>query len=206
MAVVGGLVLSVSATFAKGGDTIRPQIFFHSGRLLSFFFLGGAIGTLGSAFQLNTLGTFILGLLVGIVMLIMGINLLDVFNFTKRFVPATPKFLSKYAFRLTKTNHILTPLLIGVATFFLPCGFTQSMQIYTLSTGNFMVGALTMFSFALGTLPILALLSFSSLGLRKSKNIGIFFKTIGLIVILFALMNIINSLVVIGVIKPIFNF
>ncbi|MBP6911491.1 sulfite exporter TauE/SafE family protein [Patescibacteria group bacterium] len=48
---------------------------------------------------------------------------------------------------------------MGIGTFFLPCGFTQSMQVYTLSTGSFLAGGLTMLSFALGTLPMLLLLS-----------------------------------------------
>ncbi|HEY4715365.1 MAG TPA: sulfite exporter TauE/SafE family protein [Candidatus Paceibacterota bacterium] len=206
MAVVGGLVLSVSASFAKEGDKTRPQIFFHIGRLVAFFALGGAIGALGSAFQLGAVGTFVLSLIIGLVMLILGVNLLDVFPWAKKLQPSMPKFISKHALGISKLNHTLTPMLVGVATFFLPCGFTQSMQIYTLSTGTFLQGALTMSAFALGTLPVLALLSFSSLSIHQNKNKGIFFKTAGLIVILFALFNIINSLVIIGVIPPIFNF
>ncbi len=34
MAVVGGLVLSMSATFAKEGDKIKPQLMFHGGRII----------------------------------------------------------------------------------------------------------------------------------------------------------------------------
>jgi sulfite exporter TauE/SafE len=63
-----------------------------------------------------------------------------------------------------------------------------------------------MLAFALGTLPVLALISFSSLSIKDSKYAGVFFKTAGLIVILFALFNLTNSLVVIGLIPPIFNF
>ena len=48
MAVVGGLVLSMSANYAKEGDQFRPQILFHAGRLISFFVLGGVIGALGA--------------------------------------------------------------------------------------------------------------------------------------------------------------
>lgn len=206
MAVVGGLVLSMSATFAREGDRVRPQILFHIGRIVSFFILGGVIGALGSAFTLNTTGTFVLGLIVGIVMLLLGINLLDVFPWAKRFQPSMPKFLSRHALGVSKLNHMLTPLLVGVATFFLPCGFTQAMQLYSLTTGSFLTGALTMLSFALGTLPILALISFSSFSVTSSAKAGIFFKSAGLIVILFALFNIINSLVVIGLISPVFNF
>lgn len=206
MAVVGGLVLSMSATFAKEGNAVRPQMLFHVGRIISFFVLGGVIGLLGSAFSLSATATFILGLVVGLVMLLLGLNLLDVFHFTKKLQPSMPKALSKQAFSISKLNHTLTPLLIGLATFFLPCGFTQSMQIYTLSTGSFMKGGLTMLAFALGTLPVLALLSFSSFSIQKSSKAGVFFKSAGLVVILFALFNIINSLAVAGIIHPLFNF
>ncbi|TSC55761.1 MAG: Uncharacterized protein G01um101418_808 [Parcubacteria group bacterium Gr01-1014_18] len=206
MAVVGGLVLSMSSTFAREGNNIRPQLFFHAGRLVSFFILGGVIGAVGSFFQFGVVGTSILGMVIGLVMLILGINLLDVFHWAKRFEPTMPKFFSEKALAIVKSSHSFTPLFIGVATFFLPCGFTQAMQIYTLSTGSFFQGALTMFAFALGTLPVLALISFSSLGIHGKSNKGIFFKSAGLIVIFFAIFNIINSMVAIGWIPPVFNF
>jgi sulfite exporter TauE/SafE/copper chaperone CopZ len=206
MAVVGGLVLSMSATFAKEGDKIKPQIYFHLSRLIAFFLLGGVIGMIGSAFALSSTATIILGILIGIVMLILGVNLLGIFDFAKNLQPAMPKFLAKNALNVTKLNHRLTPVLLGVATFFLPCGFTQSMQIYTLSTNSFVTGGLTMLAFALGTLPALLLVSFSSLSVHKSSKSGIFFKTAGLIVIAFALFNLINSLVIIGIIPPVFTF
>lgn len=206
MAVVGGLLLSMSATFALKGERIRPQMLFHVGRIVSFFILGGVIGVVGSAFQLGSIGTFAIGLLIGLVMLVLGINLLDIFHFTKRLQLTMPITLSKKVMNIAKLNHFLTPVLIGVATFFLPCGFTQSMQIYTLSTGNFLQGGLTMLFFALGTLPVLALISFSSFSIGKSAKAGVFFKSAGLIVILFAAFNIINSFVAIGWLPPIFNF
>ncbi len=103
-------------------------------------------------------------------------------------------------------NHVLTPVLVGVATFFLPCGFTQSMQIYALSTESFWTGAFTMSAFALGTLPVLALLSFSSLAIHKKAQSGAFFKTAGLVVIFFGIFNLINALVAAGIINPIFSF
>jgi sulfite exporter TauE/SafE/copper chaperone CopZ len=210
MAVVGGLVLSMSATFANQEnskrDKVTIQLMLHGGRIISFFVLGGVIGAIGSAFTLSTLATFILDLSIAIVMIILGINLLDVFPWAKKLQPSMPKFLSKHALGVSKFNHTLTPLLVGIATFFLPCGFTQSMQLYALTTGSFLKGGLTMLSFALGTLPVLSLISFSSFSIQKSSKAGIFFKTAGLIVMLFALFNFINSLVVVGVIPPVFNF
>ncbi len=205
MAVVGGLLLSLSATFAKEGHRIKPQLLFHAARLVAFFVLGGVIGVLGSTFQLGAVGTFVLGVFVGLVMLMLGMNLLDLFPGMQRFQITLPGNLSRRATQLTKLNHTLTPLLVGAASFFLPCGFTQSMQIYTLTTGRFWSGALTMFVFALGTLPVLALLSFSSYRMKQSATSGIFFKTAGIIVMLFAVFNILNSFAAIGWIDPLFS-
>ncbi len=205
MAVVGGLLLSLSATFARDKSALRAQGTFHVGRLIGFFLLGGVIGAVGSAFQLSALGTFIVSLLTGLVMLLLGVNLLNVFPWAKRLTPGLPKFLSKRALHLTELNHTLMPAIVGVGTFFLPCGFTQSMQIYTLSTGSFWSGAWTMFSFALGTLPVLAFISFGSSRLGSHARSGIFFKSAGLVVILFALFNIANSLAAMGWIAPFFN-
>jgi sulfite exporter TauE/SafE/copper chaperone CopZ len=206
MAVVGGLVLSVSANFAKQGDRLKPQLFFHLSRLISFFILGGIIGTLGATVQLGIIGNFILNLLVGLVLGILGINLLDIFPWAKKIQPAMPSFIGKQIYALKNLNHTLTPALLGAATFFLPCGFTQSMQIYALSTKQFMPGAITMFIFALGTLPALAILGASSANIGNKFNTSAFFKTAGLVVLFFALLNIAGSLAAIGLIPPLFNF
>lgn len=206
MAVVGGLALSMSANYAKENEKVRPQILFHVGRIISFFLLGGVIGLLGSTFQLGGTGTFVLSFIVAIVLLLLGLNLLDIFPWIKKIQPTIPNFIGKRIHGVKSFNHVLTPLLLGVLTFILPCGFTQSMQIYALSTGSFWTGSFIMLSFALGTLPVLALLSFSSFGIHNKAKSGIFFKSAGLIVVFFGFFNLINSLVVIGLIPPIFNF
>jgi len=206
MAVVGGLVLSMSANYAKEGDKVRPQVLFHIGRLVSFFVLGGVIGALGTVFKIGATGTLVLSLTVALVLLILGINLLDVFPWAKKLQPTLPKFIGNHVQGLKKINHTFTPILIGVATFFLPCGFTQSMQIYTLTTGSFMSGALTMFVYALGTLPVLALLSFSSLTIHTKARSGIFFKTTGLVVVFFGLFNLHYGLVAAGITPSLFSF
>jgi len=198
MAVVGGLTLSVSANFAKEGDFFRPQMLFHAGRLIAFFLLGGVIGAIGTQFEFSDSGTFILSLVVGIVMLLLGLKLLDIFPKSRTLLPTLPKFALDWIAPLKSANHTLTPALLGILTFFLPCGFTQSMQIYTLTSGGFIPGALTMGFFALGTLPVLALMSFASLGLKSPWSTGIFFKTAGLVVAAFAMTNIYGALLFAG--------
>jgi sulfite exporter TauE/SafE/copper chaperone CopZ len=202
MAMVGGLTLSVTANFAKEGDKTVPQLLFHAGRLAAFFLLGGAVGALGANVEPGPAGTAALNVIVGFIMLVLGVNLLDVLPFMKRLQPALPSFISRHLLEISRVNHALTPALLGAATFFLPCGFTQSMQFYALSTGHFLTGALIMLAFALGTLPVLGLLSFAALGIHSRKASGIFFKASGLVVIAFALFNIKNALAVAGILYP----
>lgn len=206
LAVVGGLALSLSANYVKGGSGGKPQLLFHGGRLIGFFILGGVIGLVGGSFYLGQTESVVLGALVAIVMLILGINLLDVFPRVKKLQFTMPKIIGRNIIKDRKIVNNITPFLIGAGTFFLPCGFTQSMQLYALSTGDFVRGAFIMFVFALGTLPVLSALSFSSVNIKEKSWSGIFFKTAGIVVIVLALFNIINILVVMGVINPIFNF
>ncbi len=206
MAVVGGLLLSMSATFAKSDNKFKPQILFHIGRLVSFFVLGGILGLFGSALSINDTVSLALGFVVALVMIILGLNLLGIFKWTKHITPGMPKFISRHAMGVSKLNYSVTPFLVGIVTFFLPCGFTQSMQILSLSSGSFVSGALTMLVFALGTLPVLSLISFSFMGFKDKRKSDVFFKTAGLIVIVFAVLNLLSTLVAAGIIRPIFNF
>jgi uncharacterized protein len=201
LAVVGGLVLSLSATYAKQGTTARPQVLFHVGRLLGFAVLGGLLGIVGTAMRLSVFGSTLLGVLVSIVMLILGVHLLEL---TPRVRALTlPRALFDRVSQYAGGAKGGVPVLIGLATFFLPCGFTQSMQVMALSSGSFVQGAFIMSAFALGTLPVLALLSFGSLDLAKTKFRGVFFKTAGSLVLIFALFNLYSALRVFGIIDSI---
>ncbi len=206
LAIVGGLVLSLSASSAKEGGTWRTQTLFHIGRIGGFFILGGLVGLLGNSLHLGLTANVVLGSIVALVMLILGVNLLDVFHFTKRLQLTMPARLGKHVVNGIRRDHYFAPVLVGISTFFLPCGFTQSMQLYALSTGSFVQGALTMTVFSLGTLPVLALLSFGSLNIAHKPWKGIFFKTAGIIVIALALFNLANALATAGIINPLFNF
>ncbi|MEI6222707.1 MAG: sulfite exporter TauE/SafE family protein [bacterium] len=208
MAVVGGLVLSMSANIAKEAKTerLKSQVFFHGSRVVSFFFFGGVIGLIGSAFTLSAAVIVAMSLTVGVVMVLLGLNLLDVFSFTNKLLPKMPKVFAHKLLNAEQVKGKFAPLFLGAVTFFLPCGFTQSMQIEALRSGNFFGGAFTMLAFALGTLPVLSLISVTSVNFSTSAKAGVFFKTAGLIVLSFALLNILNAFVVLGWVKPFVNF
>ena len=76
-----------------------------------------------------------------------------------RFLPTMPKSFGHRIHDLAERDAKGGAFVLGAATFFLPCGFTQALQLYVLAKGSFTTGALTMLAFALGTLPALLSLS-----------------------------------------------
>lgn len=204
MAVVGGLVLTISSSYTKAnkGKT-KPLIMFHAARLVGFFILGGIIGILGTAFTLSPTAIFIINLILFGVMIILGLNMLDIFPELNKFQLRMPKFFTSSKVSQEEINGVIAPITLGIITFFLPCGFTQSMQLFSLTAGGFIQGATTMFVFALGTLPVLALISFASAKFSKGLNSDLFFKTAGFLILFFAVFNFLAALAAMGIIAPI---
>lgn len=201
LAIVGGLVLSLSVKISQDNvsDT-KTFLLFHIGRLVSFGLLGGVLGALGNAIGINFTFTAILGILASVIMLLLGLNLVGIFTKNKATLPSG---IFKFFRRIE--HKTLTPLIIGFSTFFLPCGFTQSMQVAALSTGSFTEGMFLMLAFALGTLPMLALLSFGSASFTHSKNAPLFFKSAGIVVIGLGIFALLAGLAGLGIIRPLFN-
>jgi sulfite exporter TauE/SafE/copper chaperone CopZ len=207
MALVGGLVLGISSKFsAENPEASRlekffPHIYFNLGRIASYFVLGGIIGLAGSFFKISTSVLGLLIVAVGFIMLLLGSQLIDIFPFLKTVSFTLPKGLYKFLGIKEKENSEYSNTnasLLGASTFFLPCGFTQAMQLYAISTGSPLQGALTMGVFALGTTP--GLLGVGGLtSVIKGQSSKLFFKTAGVIVMLLALFNISNGLNLIGI-------
>ena len=200
MALIGGLVLGVSARHnelhpeATPMEKFRPHLFFNLGRFLGYAFLGGVLGLLGSMVQLSSFSLGILTIAVGLVMLIMGLQLIEIFPWAHKLKLTLPKSLSRVlgiGGHQKEYSH-KNSLALGAATFFLPCGFTQAMQVIAISTGSFFYGAAVMGLFALGTVP--GLLAVGGLvSTVKGAFSRKFFKFSGLVVLLFALFNISNG-------------
>jgi len=200
MALIGGLSLGLSTKYAashpqaSAGEKFTPHLFFTLGRVLSYAFLGGLLGYLGAVFQLSSLANGIITIILGVVMLVMGLQLINVFPRLNKIKITLPKSVSRSLGIETKSKEYThwQAIILGAFTFFLPCGFTQTMQLYAISTGEFGFGALVMGLFALGTTP--GLLSIGGLTAVLSGNFkDKFFKIAGVAVIFFAIFNLTNS-------------
>jgi len=200
MALVGGLVLGLAANYAKANQglsvkkKIVPHLVFNAGRIIGYAILGALLGILGNAIKLSTVFNGFLVIAVALFMIVLGLKLLKIFPKFERFNLALPKSVARILpLKLQdKTYSHYRTALLGALTFFVPCGFTQAMQVYALSSGNGFTGALTMGLFAIGTAP--GLLSLAGLvSLVKGKMSGIFFRLAGLAVIAFAIFNLTNG-------------
>lgn len=200
MALIGGLVLGMSARHAELHpeasvmQKFRPHLFFNVGRILGFAFFGGMVGVIGSALQPSPKVLAILTIGVGIVMVLLGLKLVEIFPVLRDKSLTLPRFILKLFGinrEIKEYSHKAT-FVSGALTFFLPCGFTQAMQLYAISTGSIIQGALIMSLFALGTTP--GLLGIGGLSAAfKGKVAKQFFATAGLAVILLGMFNITNA-------------
>jgi len=203
IAVTGGLLVAVAAKYNEAtsdltpAQRMRPHIYFNAGRVLSYTVLGGAIGALGSALTLTPQVNGVLAIVASVVMILLGLQMLRLLPALTRFIPTMPKAFAHYIHDLAERDANGGAFVLGTATFFLPCGFTQALQLYVLSKATFAVGALTMLAFSLGTLP--ALLSLSAMSSLTSGGLQRhFLRFAGAAVVVLGIANIQYGLVLSG--------
>lgn len=210
MALTGGLVLALSAAYtasrpAVAGASVaarmRPHFVFHAGRIAGFALLGAVLGAIGSSVALPTPLVATLMIAVAIVMTILGTRLTGLSPRIAAWSPTLPAGFSR-ALGLTEGSvsaySDLRALALGAATFFLPCGFTQAVQVYALSTGSPLYAGAIMAVFAIGTAPgLLALGGLPALVPARSRPMLL--QLVGVVVLGFAMVNAMAGLRLVGV-------
>lgn len=159
VAMCGGICLSqcvpkdsAAGAFTNRFSAIRPSLLYNVGRVISYTIIGGIVGAIGSIISFSGPMQGIVQILAGVFMVIMGINMLGIFPWLRRFNPRMPKIFAK---KIYSHSNSRSPLYIGLLNGLMPCGPLQAMQLYALSTGSPLKGALSMFIFSIGTVPLL---------------------------------------------------
>lgn len=187
LAMCGGLNLSQSLGERTAG------LKYNLARILSYTLIGLVLGAVGFflAFAGKSFGEegmivplslqSILKMIAGLFMILMGLSLLGIFPGLRKITPHLPAGLAKKIFSAKRG-----PFIVGFLNSFMPCGPMQAMWIVALASGNPLSGALSMFFFALGTLPLM--LGFSSLiSLIGKKNTGVVMKIGSILVVVLGL-------------------
>lgn len=192
----GGIMLSQSIN--KEGKSkfaaIKPAILYNLGRVLAYTILGGIVGALGSVFSLSLTLKAGLQLFAGVFMIIMGLNMSGFGLFRKINIKLPWSACSV-------KRKPKTPFLVGMLNGLMPCGPLQTMQLYALGTGSAFKGALSMFIFALGTVPLM--LTFGALsGLLSKNNTKTILKFSGILVVLLGIIMGTRGLALAGINLP----
>lgn len=172
IAMCGGIGLSQSLPNGEKSTSIMRPLFYNLGRVCSYTLIGLVLGTIGS-FLGGSQGVSvpyftqgIIKLIAGVFMVIFGINMLGIFPGLRKLTIHTPVAIAKFIGSKKATDR--GPFVIGLLNGIMPCGPLQAMWLVALASGSPLAGALSMFVFSLGTVPLmLGLGSFVSLMGKK---------------------------------------
>lgn len=208
MATSGALFLSTVGKLKKTSATFRenivPAISFNMGRVLSYALFGFIVGAIGNSFVSSLNGGAILNIFIAVILFVIGLDMLHLFSlssFTR--IPFTKGLFTYLEERLSR-NPKRTAFILGAITYLLPCGFTQTVQLYALGLANPWMSALTMMSFALGTVPVLLMFGFAASFLQSNiyKQIA---KVSAVVIVLVSLSYFSNALRLYGFTLPGFD-
>jgi sulfite exporter TauE/SafE/plastocyanin domain-containing protein/copper chaperone CopZ len=159
----GGIMLSqtLSRESSNKLEAIEPALLYNLGRVISYTILGGIIGAIGSVFSLTITTKALLQVFAGLFMIIMGLNMAGFKAFRKLQIRMPHAACSV-------KNKSGSPFIVGLLNGFMPCGPLQTMQLFALGTGSITKGALSMFMFSIGTVPLM--LTFGALSGLLNKG------------------------------------
>ncbi|MDR1886247.1 MAG: sulfite exporter TauE/SafE family protein [Synergistaceae bacterium] len=146
-------------------SSLRPSLLYNGGRIVSYTIVGGIVGALGSVVSFSGGTKGIVQIAAGVFMVVIGVNMLGAFSFLRGLAPRMPRFITN---RVEGWKSGRGPLYVGLLNGLMPCGPLQAMQLYALSTGSPLEGALSMFVFSLGTAPLMFALG--AFGAMMSKR------------------------------------
>lgn len=203
LAVQGGLLASVIAIREeelikdRKWHAIYPTSTFLITRLIAYTLLGFLLGTFGGAINIGGRVQTFMQLVAGIYMVIVALNLLNIHPIFRYAIIQPPRFLTKLVRNQSKSKDVFAPTFLGAMTVFIPCGTTIAMEALAISSASGVSGALIMFVFILGTIPLFFGIGFltSILGdAFKTK----FFKLAAILVIFLGITSVNGALVAFG--------
>ena len=193
IAMCGGLNLAQSMS-GEDRHPFRGSLLYNLGRLTSYTLIGGILGLVGEQAAISLRARGVIGLIAGMLMLLMGVCMLGGFSFPSL---RLPRFLQRGLAALRRHGAFA----IGLANGLMPCGPLQSMQLYAIASGSFLTGALSMFCFCLGTIPLVLLFGTAAGALKASWRRWMLRIGAALLVLL-GLFTVQNNFALTGVLLP----
>ena len=197
----GGFVLSYTTKNAMDKEQTKKSKFlshlkYGAGKTITYVVLGGLFGLLGSFVTFTPKFKGMAALVAGIFLIIYGLNMINVFPWLRKLQFRGPKFINKINSDAVSAKR--GPFIIGLLNgLMIACGPLQAMLIFAAGTGSAIQGALTLFVFGVGTLPLM--LGFGSIATAiGSKFTHKILKASALIVIIMGVVMINRGLTLTG--------
>ncbi len=151
----GGFVLSYTADDARlGRRSYLSQVLYGAGKTLSYTCIGAMFGLLGAVIAFTPLLRGAAGVIAGVFLIIFGLNMLNLFSPLRRIRLKMPAALERFLGKQTSSHH--RPFVIGLLNgLMIACGPLQAMYVMATGTGSAVEGAKMLFTFGIGTLPVL---------------------------------------------------
>jgi sulfite exporter TauE/SafE len=162
-----------------------------AGRIAGYGLLGAVLGAVGASVTMPPNVTAALMVAVAAVMIILGTRLTGLSPRIASWSPTLPSGIGKGLGLHGGQGGGYSDgraAGLGAASFFLPCGFTQAVQIYALSTGSPLFAGALMATFAIGTAPGLLALAGLPVLVPSTMKPGLL-RLVGVVVLGFALLN-----------------
>jgi len=180
VAMCGGIALSQGISETKQIGKSMPSLLYNIGRVISYTAIGGIVGGLGAAITPSGQFKGIVAVGAGVFMVMMGLQMLNIF----RVSPWLKLRMPGISHRNIKSSNSIRPLVIGLFNGLMPCGPLQTMQLYALGTGSIAKGALSMFFFSLGTLPLLFIFGAVASAINGKLSRSMMKVSAGLVIVL----------------------
>ena len=176
----------------------------HIGRIITYTFLGALIGLTGSLLDqasglVGWQGVF--SILVGIAMIAVALSLMGILPPIELALSSIRGGTSpmKRMRSLFGKRGLAANVALGILWGFLPCGLVFAMLVVAARTQTLVGGALTMFTFGLGTIPTLLGFGLAS-NLISPQLRGRLQLFAGILILLFAIQTILRGLAAANVI------
>jgi len=153
-----------------------PLLRYHSGRLVGYAIIGGALGTLGTMSRLMSSTAVVqagVSLVAAALVLLVGLGLAGVLP-ARRWAesPGLGRRVSRWIGSLLRARTRGRQFLLGIANGFLPCGPVIAVAVAAAAAANPLRSMGAMLAYGLGTVPVLVVLGYGVHRLSARARLG----------------------------------
>lgn len=198
VSMCGGVVAGLSFAIPKDKNKLPFIATYNIGRISSYSLAGGITGAFGGIFshQIQN-GIVWLNLISGVFLILVAAYIGGWWRILSHLEKAGGKLwkhISPIGKRFVPFKSPIYALPYGILWGWLPCGLVYSALTWSLASGSWLDGALTMMFFGAGTLPSVILLALSGKSLAKMMERPQTKQIMAILICLFGIYSISKSL------------